>query len=266
MPGTIRVERDGALATLTICNPGKLNALDRGMWLAMADELGSLRTDVDDPARTRLRCLRVRGDGTEAFAAGGDLEEFLRVRTTIDEAMAYHEVAVAPALDALANFPLPVVAQIDGLCIGGGLEIACCCDLRIASARSSFGAPILKIGFSMYAGELARILAAVPASVVAEILLEGRILGAAEACAKGLVTRVVADGATEAETLATCHRISQGAPLVAREHKRWIRALAGGRTPTTEEKRDSLSLVASADYRAGLAAFLGKEIPEFKGR
>lgn len=266
MPGTIRTEHDGALATLTICNPGKLNALDRGMWLALAKELHTLRSAVDDPARTDVRCLRICGDGSEAFAAGGDLEEFLQLRMKVDDALAYHEGAVAPALDALANFPLPVVAQIDGACIGGGLEIACCCDLRIASSRSSFGAPILKLGFNMYAGELARVLAAVPAATVAEILLEGRILGSAEACAKGLVTRVVADGTVEAETLSTCRRIAQGAPLVAREHKRWIRALARGRVPTAEEKRASLALVDSNDYRAGLMAFINKEPPRFSGR
>jgi enoyl-CoA hydratase/carnithine racemase len=265
MPGTIRIEHDGALATLIICNPGKLNALDRGMWHAMADELRTLRGSVDNPARTNIRCLRIRGDGPDSFAAGGDLEEFLQLRMSVDDAQAYHEGAVAPALEALANFPLPVVAQIDGPCIGGGLEIACCCDLRIASARSSFGAPILKLGFNMYAGELARVLATLPVAVVSEILLEGRILDSAEAFAKGLVTRVVADGTIEAESLATCRRISQGAPLVAREHKRLLRMLAGGRIPSAEYKRASLALVESDDYRAGLKAFINKETPRFSG-
>lgn len=266
MAGTVHVEFDGALATLTISNPGKLNALDRGMWLAMARELAALTEEVADPARTGLRCLRVKGEGTAAFAAGGDLEEFLSVRMNIADAYDYHEAAVAPALDALATFPLPVVAQIDGPCIGGGLEIACCCDIRIASTQASFGAPILKLGFNMYAGELARVLAALPASVVSEILLEGRILDAAEAAAKGLLSRVVAAEELEAEVQDTCRRIAQGAPLVARAHKRWIRTLADGHAPDAAEKRASLALVDSADYRAGIDAFLKKKRPLFSGR
>jgi enoyl-CoA hydratase/carnithine racemase len=266
MAGSIRLERAGALATLSISNPDKLNALDRGMWIGLREALEELGAEVADPARTELRCLRVRGEGNAAFAAGGDLEEFLALRTTVDDAWAYHEHAVAPALTALAEFPLPVVAQIDGPCIGGGLEIACCCDLRIASERASFGAPILRLGFNMYAGELARVLAAVPAAVVAEILLEGRILDAGEAFAKGLLSRVVAADALEDETLASCRRIAQGAPLVARAHKRWIRALADGHAPTEVEKRASLALVESADYPAGLAAFFRKEKPRFEGR
>jgi enoyl-CoA hydratase/carnithine racemase len=102
--------------------------------------------------------------------------------------------------------------------------------------------------------------------VVSEILLEGRILDAQEALAKGIVSRVVADDALEDETLATCRRIAQGAPLVARQHKRWIRALRDGHAPSAEEKRASLALVDSEDYRSGLAAFFKKERPRFSGR
>ena len=257
---------DGPVATLTICNAGKLNALDRGMWDGLARLLAELTVRVESPEHCDIRCLRVRGEGNTAFAAGGDLEEFLAVRMNVEDAYTYHEYSVATALSALAAFPLPVIAQINGPCIGGGLEIASCCDIRIASEKSSFGAPILKLGFSMYAGEMAHMLAAVPESVVAELLLEGRIYDAKQALQKGLVSRIVAESSLEEETLACCGRVAQGAPLVARAHKRWLRRLRDGRGLSVEEKRASLALVESEDYRRGLDAFFNKEKPCFTGR
>jgi enoyl-CoA hydratase/carnithine racemase len=269
MSGRIYIEREAShaavhgLGTLVIANPGKLNAIDLSMWRQMKSALDELAADPD------LRCLRVTGalhlDQPPAFAAGGDLEEFLQARMTIDDAMAYHEGAVAPALAALADFPLPVVAQIDGPCIGGGLEIACCCDIRIAGDNASFGAPILKLGFNMYAGELAHVLPVAGRAVVYEMLLEGRIFAAPEALMKGVVGRVLPREQLESEVLAACRRIAQGAPLVAREHKKWIRRLSNGTPPNREEKVASLALVESADYREGLDAFFAKRRPEFKG-
>lgn len=265
MTGRIEIARDdgcAGLATLTIANPGKLNAIDHAMWREMKAGLDELAAD------DTLRCLRVRGaDGDPpAFAAGGDLEEFLDLRMTSIDAYAYHEGAVAPALTALAEFPLPVVAEITGPCIGGGLEIACCCDIRIAADNASFGAPILKLGFSMYAGELAHVLPVAGPAVTSEILLEGRILNADEAMQKGLLSRVVPTASLVDESLAACRRIVQGAPLVARQHKQWIRRLRQGAPLSDAEKRASLALVDSADYREGLNAFFAKRRPQFAGR
>lgn len=270
MSGRIYIEREASqaalpgLATLVIANPGKLNAIDLSMWRQMKLALDELASDAS------LRCLRVCGEVQPelppAFAAGGDLEEFLQARMTVADAFAYHEGAVAPALATLADFPLPVLAQIAGPCIGGGLEIACCCDLRIAADNASFGAPILKLGFNMYAGELAHVLPVAGRAVVNEMLLEGRIFAAPEALMKGLVGRVVPSEQLDDEVLASCRRIAQGAPLVAREHKRWIRRLSKGTPPNREEKLASLALVESADYREGLDAFFAKRRPNFSGR
>ena len=256
--------REFGLATLIIANPGKLNAIDLSMWHQMQVCLNELASNES------LRCLRVMGepstDHPPAFAAGGDLEEFLQVRMTTQEAFAYHEAGVAPALKALADFPVPVVAQIDGPCIGGGLEIACCCDIRIAADNASFGAPILKLGFNMYAGELAHVLPVAGRAVVNEMLLEGRLFAAPEALMKGLVGRVVPRDQLANETLASCRRIAQGAPLVAREHKKWIRRISTGEPLSAEEKQRSLTLVASEDYREGLNAFFAKRRPNFTGK
>ncbi|HEY5764344.1 MAG TPA: enoyl-CoA hydratase-related protein, partial [Rhodocyclaceae bacterium] len=194
-----------------------------------------------------------------------DIDEFDEARATPEAALAYHAEAVAPALQALADFPVPTIAEIRGACVGGGLEIACCCDLRIAAPNARFGVPINRLGFSMYAGEMALVLRTVPRPVLAELLFEGRLLAADEALAKGLLTRVVAADALTDEIRATAERIAAGAPLVARAHKHWLGRLADGHSPSVEECAESLGTLNTADYREGLAAFREKRGPRFSG-
>lgn len=259
MAGEILCATDGTIATVTLRNPGKLNAVDYAMWLRLAEVFHGLSGDQS------LRCVVLRGDG-EAFAAGGDLEEFLTLRSTVEQALHYHDEVVAVALNAVRDCPVPTVAAIHGPCVGGGLEIAGCCDLRLASESSRFGAPINRLGFSMYPGEMEALLELVGAATLLEILLEGRILGAAEALQKGLLTRVVADAELDAEVSACVGRIAAGAPLVARWHKQWIRRLQQGRPLSAEEKAASFAFLDTEDYRKGLAAFLNKEKVSFSGR
>lgn len=259
MGGVVHCNRDGGIATVVLDNPGKLNAIDLAMWRRLAELFTDLGRDAD------LRCIVIRGAGDEAFGAGGDLEEFLTERSTLDQAMNYHG-HVAQALKAIAECRHPTVALIRGACIGGGLEIAAACDLRICAENSRLGAPIGKLGFSMYPGEMEGLLALAGAAVMKEILLEGRILSAAEALARGLVTRVVADARTEDETYATARRIAAGAPLVAGWHKQWMRRLQQGKPLSDEEKAASFAFLDTADYREGLAAFLEKRKPRFTGR
>ena len=255
---TVHCERTKPVATVTLSNPGKLNALNAAMWQELRQIMQQLGGDAD------IRCVILRGAG-EVFAAGGDIEELRQARATVDRALAYHE-AVGQVLQAVQQLPQPTLAAIQGPCAGAGLEIACACDLRIAGESARFGAPVMKLGFSMYPGELAGLLALAGPALTKEILLEGRLLSAAEALAKGLLTRVVADADVHAEAMATAQRIAAGAPLVARWHKQWIARLQDSAPLDEIEKRASFAFVDSADYSEGLAAFLEKRPPRFTGR
>lgn len=258
MSGEILCRREAGLAFVTLSNPDKRNALDAAMWRRLCEVMKELAADE------ALRCAILCGEG-DVFAAGGDLEEFRVARASVDAALVYHE-AVGEALAAIADCPFPTVAAIAGPCVGGGLEIACACDLRLATRTAVFGAPVMKLGFPMYPGEMLGLLELVGPAVVKEILLEGRLLTATEAYEKGLVTRVVADANLRDEALATAERIAAGAPAVARAHKRWIRRLLEGRPLTAEEKRAAFTFLDSEDYHEGLTAFLEKRPPRFRGR
>lgn len=256
---TVNLTIEGEIATLTLNNPGKLNAINLAMWQQIAAAVQQVGNDDG------IRCLVIRGAGKDAFAAGGDLEEFVTDRATLEQALHYHG-QVAEALNAIADCPHPTVALINGACIGGGLEIAGVCDLRIAGETARFGAPINRLGFSMYPGEMEGLLKLAGPAVMKEILLEGRILTATEAYEKGLVTRIVPDNQVEDEAYATARRISAGAPLVAGWHKQWIRRLQSGRPLNDEEKAASFAFLETEDYKEGLAAFLEKRKPVFKAR
>lgn len=256
---TINLAVEGEIATLTLNNPDKLNAINLAMWQQLSANMASISADRG------IRCVVLRGAGDQAFAAGGDLEEFVTGRATLEQALHYHG-EVAKALNAIADCPHPTVALIKGACIGGGLEIAGVCDLRIAGESARFGAPINKLGFSMYPGEMEGLLRLAGPAVIKEILLEGRILSAGEAYEKGLLSRVIKDEQVEDEAYASARRICQGAPLVAGWHKQWIRRLLDGQPLSDEEKAASFAFLETEDYREGLAAFLEKRKPVFKAR
>jgi enoyl-CoA hydratase/carnithine racemase len=167
---------------------------------------------------------------------------------------------------ALANCRHPLVAQIHGICVGGGLEIAALCDLRICGTSSRFGAPIKNLGLVMAYPEMAPLVRLAGPDVALEILLEGRIFDASEAREKRLVTRVVADDQVAAEAWATAQRIADGAPLVARWHKQFARRLADARPLTADEYAECFACFDTEDFRIGYAAFLAKRKPTFVGR
>jgi len=259
MSDLIQVSRDGAIATVVLNRPGKLNALTRGMWVdlgAAIDRLGS-----DDT----LRCIVLRGAGEKAFSPGNDIGEFATQRANKTQAIEYGRAMHATAR-SLAACPIPLVAQIHGICVGGGLEIAALCDLRICGESSRFGAPIKNLGLVMAYAEMAPLVRLAGRDVALEILLEGRIFGAAEAKEKRLVTRVVPDAEVANEARATAERIAEGAPLVARWHKKFARRIAEGTPLTAAEQDECFDCFDTEDFRIGYAAFLAKQKPAFVGR
>lgn len=261
MTGEIKVQRDGMAATVTIDNPGKLNALTVAMWQDLARVMRELSAD------DALRCIVLRGAGEQAFAAGADIAEFRDVRMTREQGVTYHREHVYGALRAVADCRHPVVAMIHGPCVGGGLELACQCDLRISGSSGRFGVPINRLGFSIAYDELAAVLPVVGRQAALEILVEGRVWDAQEAFAKGLLTRVVADDDLADEVHTTVERICAGAPLVARWHKQFIRHLTVQAAPLTQAEIDaSFSYFETEDFREGYAAFMEKRKPRFSGR
>lgn len=257
----VLVTRDGAIATVALRNPAKLNALTLAMWQALKRVMGELSRDEN------LRCVVLRGAGARAFAAGADIAEFAQLRNNAEQGNVYHQEHVQGALRAVAECRHPTIAMIHGPCVGGGLEIACQCDLRIAGESGRFGVPINRLGFPIAYGELAALLPLVGRAVALEILIEGRVWSAQEAYAKGLLTRVVPDTQLADETQASARRIAEGAPLVARWHKAFVRRLTRQPAPLTDsEIKANFAYFATEDYRIGYDAFMKKRKPKFVGR
>jgi enoyl-CoA hydratase len=259
MSDLIQLERDGAIVTVVLNRPEKLNAMTKPMWQSLGDAIGMLSADDS------VRCIVVRGAGEKSFSPGNDIAEFQTERSNKQQAIAYGRVMHATAA-AFANCRHPLVAQIHGICVGGGLEIASFCDIRICGASSRFGAPIKNLGLVMAYQEMAPLVRLAGADVALEILLEGRVFDAAEAKDKRLVTRVVPDAEVAAEARATALRVAEGAPLVARWHKKFARRLADPAPVSAAEYDECFDCFDTEDFRIGYAAFLEKKKPGFVGR
>ena len=258
MSQVIEVSRDGRVATVTINRPERMNALNLPAWQGLETAFSRL---ADDPG---VGAVVLRGAGTKAFAPGADIEEFDTLRADPAQAMEYDRV-MRGALAAVRDCPKPVVALIFVPCVGGGLELACCCDLRISARSGRFGVPINRISVAMAYPELAAIRRVAGPAVAAEILLEARVFDADEAFAKGLLTRVVADDEAEAEARAAAGRVAAGAPLVNAWHKRFLARLDDPSPVAAAELAECYDFLTTADYREGLAAFREKRKPAFKG-
>ena len=261
MSGAVQWLEAGAtgVARVTLANPGKLNAIDIGMWRglrALFERLQSL------PHEDAPRALIVCGAGGQ-FASGGDIVEFAGFR--FDEAALhdFHENTVAPALQSMLDCDIPLLAQIDGACIGGGLEIAACCDIRVCGDSSRFGAPISKLGFPMAPGELQRLSQVIAAPLLREMLLEARLFDAQEALRSGVVHAVVADAELASLALQRAERIAGLSPQAARINKRTLRQIAAG-GPTPAERRAHFGYADSAEHHEGIAAFIDKRPPRFQ--
>jgi enoyl-CoA hydratase/carnithine racemase len=256
--GQVRVARDGHVATITLDNPAKRNALTYDAYGALGAAVAALDRDDD------VRCVVVRGAAGN-FCAGSDIGDFGATRMGVEQARRYADFTIE-MIRRLRDTRHPTVAVIEGFCLGGGLEIAAVCDIRIAARTARFGMPANRIGVTLDYAELADLMAVVGPNAVAEIVLEGRIFDAVEAAAKGLVSRVVDDASLESEAADAARRIALAAPLVNRWHKKFIRRLADTAPLTPAERDEPYACFATEDYEIGRTSFARKEKPRFVGR
>jgi enoyl-CoA hydratase len=273
----------GQIATLTLRNPARRNAMTRAMWRVLREVMESINSSQNNSCLSSnlegyssIRCLIIAGEAGH-FCAGGDISEYPEFRFNEDSLRNFHEQDVAPALHALLACNVPIVAQIEGSCMGGGLEIAACCDIRIAGQGASFGAPIAKLGMPMAPQELAIVLRAAGEATVREMLLEARTFSAAQMHQRGLVQRVVADADVAPEALATAQRIAALSPQAARLNKHAIRQFYMQNKPLTQVKPAQAAMknvvaaaadhpfayAHSAEHVEGITAFLEKRSPQF---
>jgi enoyl-CoA hydratase len=251
-PGAVRLEREGPIAFVTLANPGRLNAMSRAMWRELRDVFEQALAHDGS-----LRCVVVRGEGGQ-FCAGGDISEYPSFRFAEASLREFHENEVWAALAAVLACELPLVAQIEGACMGAGLEIASCCDIRLAGQSAKFGAPIAKLGFPMAPREAALVRAAVGDTLARDMLLAASVHGAQRLCDSGFLLTVLPDAEVAPNALAHARRIAALAPQAARANKRALAASSAESLLAT-----AYDYADSPEHREGIAAFLAKRPPVF---
>ena len=252
-------EQTGAIAVLTFNRPQARNAMTWEMYQALVDCCDRAE---DDPA---VRVLVLGGAGGKAFVAGTDIAEFRGFDSPAD-GIAY-EQRLDAVIDRLERVAVATIARIDGVAAGGGCAIAAACDLRICTPAARFGVPIARtLGNCLSAANHARFLDLIGPTRLKEMLYTGRLFSADEALAAGLVNRVVEPAALAATVREVAATIAANAPLTIRTTKEMIRRVQAHRRPAAEAGRDLIgACYGSADFREGVAAFLSKRPPRWRG-
>jgi enoyl-CoA hydratase len=255
---TLRVETDGAVAVLTIDRPEKRNALSGQVRAELIAALDALRDDDG------VRVLVITGAGEKAFVAGADIAEFAE-RTPLEQRAAMTGRRV---FDEIAAYPKPVIAMINGFCLGGGCELALACDLRIAADTARLGQPEINLGIIPGGGGTQRLPRVVGTGQAMRLVLTGELIDAAEALRIGLVDLVHPAAELRARTLETARAMAAKSPVALRMAKSAVRAAA--EMPLEAGLRYETELFvtcfASDDRAEGVAAFLEKRAAEFRGR
>ena len=249
---------DGSIGWLVLNRPARRNALSADMWAAIPPVMKNLDESVD------VKVIVVRGAGPDAFAAGADISEFGETRANAEAARDY-ELLNSRAFAAIRKAGKPVIAMIQGFCIGGGLAIALACDLRVADASAIFSLPPARLGLAYPLDGLRDLVATVGAPAAKELLFTARRIKSHEALRIGLINHEFAD--LEPETLALAAEIAGGAPLTITHAKRAVDLIAERPGHWDEEAIGALSEACfnSKDYAEGRAAFAEKRKPTFRG-
>jgi enoyl-CoA hydratase/carnithine racemase len=251
-----------AVARLTISNPERRNALDHEILEALAEVLPGLDRGVE------IRCVVITGAG-EVFSAGYDIADIPEETFAADaEALVAHPFQAA--MEAVSAHPYPVLAAINGHCLGGGLELAVRCDLRLCAMSAKLGMPPAKLGLIYGHTGLARFIDVVGLARTKELFLTGRNLSAPRAMAIGLVHDTVLDQKLDDAALELASEVAANAPLSLTGNKHAIETLNSYARLTPEQERELIELrrscFGSEDFREGLRAFAEKRKPEWRGR
>ena len=260
MNGSVSLEISGSVARVALSHSGKLNAMSRAMWRELRAIFSLIQQD------SALRCVLIQGDDGH-FCAGGDISEYAGFRFEPASLRDFHENDVWGGLQAMLDCDVPIVAQIEGHCMGAGVEIASCCDIRIAADSARFGAPIARLGFPMAPREAALVMRAVGELTAREMLLSAAVLDAAEMKQRGFLNHLHPAAELSSAALQRVKCISQLAPGAARLNKASFRALEPvlKAQAAIELIANAYDYAACAEHREGIAAFIEKRLPRFGG-
>ncbi len=259
MTDKIVAKKDGAIGWLVFNNPERRNAVSLEMWQAIPKVLDGFAAD------DAIRCIVLTGAGDKAFVSGADISQFEKQRSSAETA-AHYDAIGEKAQAALKMCDKPVIAMIRGYCIGGGLNVASLCDLRIASDDARFGIPAAKMGLGYRASSMKNLVDIVGAAYAREIMLTARQFTAEEALRMGLVHKIVPVAELEKTTRDYCGMIAANAPLTLRAAKRIIREVGAARYDAEACAAWVKECFESEDYREGRRAFMEKRKPVFTGR
>jgi enoyl-CoA hydratase len=252
---------EGPVLHIRFNNPAKHNALSIDMWEAVPPLLA--RAEADD----EVRMVVFSGEGEKAFVSGADISQFEDMRAA-KEAVKKYELMAEAALQGICEFAKPTVARIRGYCIGGGVNVAISCDIRVASDNSVFSIPATRLGLGYRVSAMKNLVQLVGPGFAKDIFFTGRRLDAAEALRIGLVNRVAPVESLDALLAEYVTAITTGAPLTIKAGKRIIQEALALDSDFDDDlaRRLILDCFESEDYAEGRTAFMQKRKPVFKGK